>query len=52
VVLVSHDLPVLGQLCDRVVWLDHGQVRQDGPADEVLAAYQEAGRKPERSLAA
>ncbi len=39
VVMVSHDLTTISQLCDRVIWLDHGRVRQIGRADEVTAAY-------------
>ena len=27
---------------DRVLWLDHGRLLQDGPAPDVLAAYQDA----------
>jgi lipopolysaccharide transport system ATP-binding protein len=41
IVLVSHALPVLVQMCDRVLWLDHGRVRQIGPAREIVAAYKE-----------
>ncbi len=52
VVLVSHDLLSLGQLCDRVLWMEQGRIRQDGPAAEVIAAYQKAARPPQRSLAA
>jgi ABC-type polysaccharide/polyol phosphate transport system ATPase subunit len=39
VVVVSHDLVSLAQLCERVVWLDHGNIRLAGPTDEVIAAY-------------
>jgi len=39
VVVVSHDLNALRQLCDRVLWLDHGRIYRDGPAEEVIAAY-------------
>jgi ABC-type polysaccharide/polyol phosphate transport system ATPase subunit len=39
VVLVSHDLPSLAALCDRVVWLDHGKIHRIGPTDEIIAAY-------------
>jgi ABC-type polysaccharide/polyol phosphate transport system ATPase subunit len=39
VVIVSHDTSALAQLCDRVLWLDHGRIRMEGPADEVIAAY-------------
>ncbi|HEY1376185.1 MAG TPA: ABC transporter ATP-binding protein [Gemmataceae bacterium] len=39
-VIVSHDLRSLQGLCTRVVWLDHGRVRQVGPPAETIAAYQ------------
>ncbi len=39
IVLVSHDLKSLSRLCDRVIWLDHGRLKQVGPATEVIAAY-------------
>jgi ABC-type polysaccharide/polyol phosphate transport system ATPase subunit len=39
VVIVSHMLDVLGRNCDRVVWIEHGRVRMDGPAEAVIAAY-------------
>src|SRR5262245_37773981 len=43
-VVVSHGLDSLEQLCDRVVWLDHGRVRCVGPAAEILAAYRDSAR--------
>jgi ABC-type polysaccharide/polyol phosphate transport system ATPase subunit len=39
IVMVSHDLVALSKLCERVLWMDHGRIRQVGPADEVIAAY-------------
>jgi ABC-type polysaccharide/polyol phosphate transport system ATPase subunit len=39
IVMVSHEMPSIAKLCDRVLWMDHGRVRQEGPADEVIAAY-------------
>jgi ABC-type polysaccharide/polyol phosphate transport system ATPase subunit len=39
VIIVSHDAGTLRQICDRIVWLDHGRIRLEGPAEEVLAAY-------------
>lgn len=39
VVFVSHDASAVAQLCPRVVWLDHGAVRDDGPTGTVLSAY-------------
>jgi ABC-type polysaccharide/polyol phosphate transport system ATPase subunit len=43
-VLVSHDLTTLPRLCDRVLWLDHGRVRQVGPAQRVIDAYKDHTR--------
>jgi ABC-type polysaccharide/polyol phosphate transport system ATPase subunit len=39
-VIVSHDLASLQNLCTRVAWLDHGRLRQIGPPAETIAAYQ------------
>jgi lipopolysaccharide transport system ATP-binding protein len=39
IVLVSHDLAALAEMCDRVLWLDKGQVRQIGPVLPTIAAY-------------
>ncbi|MFO0842742.1 MAG: ABC transporter ATP-binding protein [Gemmataceae bacterium] len=38
-VVVSHDLSAIGKMCDRVLWLHHGQIRQVGPPGETIAAY-------------
>lgn len=40
VILVSHQLNQIRQLCDRVVWIDNAGVRRDGNTREVLAAYE------------
>lgn len=36
---VSHDTGTVVNLCDRVLWLEHGQIREIGPAKEVCAHY-------------
>ena len=41
IVLVSHTLQLLMQMCDRILWLDQGKVRQIGPVKETIAAYKE-----------
>lgn len=41
VILVSHQLSQIRRLCERVVWLDAGQVRKTGPAAETVSAYEE-----------
>ncbi len=25
--------------CNRILWLEHGQLKMDGPTQEVLSAY-------------
>lgn len=42
VLFVSHDLSAVTRLCHRVIWLDRGQVRNDGEPESVAGAYQEA----------
>jgi lipopolysaccharide transport system ATP-binding protein len=39
VVFVSHNMAAVENLCQRVIWIDGGQVREDGPTQEVLAKY-------------
>jgi lipopolysaccharide transport system ATP-binding protein len=41
VAMVSHDLHSISKMCDRAIWLDHGRVRQFGPAAQVIAAYEQ-----------
>lgn len=36
-VIATHDLPVAGELCDRVLILDEGRIVADGPTETVLA---------------
>jgi ABC-type polysaccharide/polyol phosphate transport system ATPase subunit len=45
VVIVSHDMEALRDLCTRGVWLDHGRVVDDGPIDTVVDAYLERSRR-------
>ena len=45
VVMVSHNQTQLAELADRVVWLDAGRVRADGPADSVLRDYRAASSR-------
>jgi ABC-type polysaccharide/polyol phosphate transport system ATPase subunit len=38
-VCVSHAFDIVQQLCDRALWLDHGELVMNGPCPRVLAAY-------------
>lgn len=39
IVMVSHDLGSIQKLCNRVIWMEHGAVRQIGPTGAVIDAY-------------
>jgi ABC-type polysaccharide/polyol phosphate transport system ATPase subunit len=41
-VVVSHDLDSLADLCVRGVWLDRGRIREQGPMKKVIGAYRRA----------
>ena len=37
---VSHATTLVQKLCDRALWLDHGELMMDGPVAEVIGAYE------------
>lgn len=39
VVLVSHDISIVKELCTRVIWLKKGRIVADGPTQPVLDRY-------------
>lgn len=39
VLMVSHELHAIQELCPRAVWLEQGRVQADGPTDAVIARY-------------
>jgi teichoic acid transport system ATP-binding protein len=41
VFLVSHNNKSIRDTCDRVLWLEKGELRMDGPTEDVLKAYEE-----------
>ena len=41
VLMVSHALKQIRDLCNRVIWLEHGKVIMDGPTQEVCDAYEQ-----------
>ncbi|MBQ6334385.1 MAG: ABC transporter ATP-binding protein [Erysipelotrichaceae bacterium] len=42
VLFVSHDLEKIEEMCDKVIWLDHGTVVMFGETKEVCEAYKKA----------
>lgn len=51
IVLVSHGLGSVEQLCETAAWLDHGEIQTVGPAADVISAYRgdshEAAKNPD-----
>jgi lipopolysaccharide transport system ATP-binding protein len=42
ILLVTHSINHLHSLCDRVIWIDRGRIRESGTPSEVLPKYQNA----------
>ena len=42
IVFVSHQMNQIRRLCERVLWLNAGQIRQSGPTGKIIAAYEAA----------
>lgn len=40
VLFVSHSLEQIREMCDRVIWLEHGQVKAIGPTNDICDAYE------------
>ena len=46
VMVASHSLQMVVEMCDRVIWLERGRVRGLGPAPSVVEAYRRAPAVP------
>lgn len=44
VLIVSHSNEMMKSFCDRVAWLDHGKLREIGPAEEICDYYEGRGQ--------
>jgi lipopolysaccharide transport system ATP-binding protein len=38
-VIATHSRDLLESTCNRAIWLEHGQIKMDGPSREVTQAY-------------
>lgn len=38
-VIASHSRELIEKICTRVIWLEHGQIKADGPVAEVVPQY-------------
>jgi ABC-type polysaccharide/polyol phosphate transport system ATPase subunit len=50
-VLATHDLEMVPQICSRAVWVEGGTVRADGPAFEIVELYRAAAVGSDLSVA-
>jgi lipopolysaccharide transport system ATP-binding protein len=40
IIFVSHQMNQIRRLCQRVLWIDQGHIRADGPAGDTVGAYE------------
>ncbi|HEY6328779.1 MAG TPA: ABC transporter ATP-binding protein [Blastocatellia bacterium] len=40
ILIVSHNLNSIKEMCSRVAWIDHGRLKMIGPASDVAAEYE------------
>lgn len=38
-VVISHSLETLPMMCSKIAWMEHGQIRRVGPAEDIIAEY-------------
>ena len=43
VLFVSHNMTAIAQLCDRVLWMESGKLKDDGPSASIISSYLNAG---------
>jgi homopolymeric O-antigen transport system ATP-binding protein len=43
VLFISHNMPAITRLCERVILLEEGSVLEDGPSHKVVSAYLNSG---------
>ncbi len=46
-IFVSHSTSAIQMLCDTVIWLENGGIRNAGPVDHILKLYEEDYRRQE-----
>jgi lipopolysaccharide transport system ATP-binding protein len=42
-ILASHNVNMLRDVCNKIVWLEHGSLKDIGPADEVISKFFSSG---------
>lgn len=49
-ILVSHSMASISDMCTRCIWMDDGRIRMDGAPDDVTRAYLDAVREADDKL--
>jgi teichoic acid transport system ATP-binding protein len=49
VFLVAHQLEVVQETCNRVIWIEMGRIVMDGEPDDVISAYLSASGEPPKA---
>lgn len=49
IVIVTHALGIVSDMCDQAMWLDHGEVKAQGEAREVVDSYLRLVNKTEKA---
>lgn len=42
ILMVSHNMTIIEEMCNRAAWLDHGVLKKTGPPSEVIQAYRDS----------
>ncbi len=45
IIIISHNLSIIRRLCSHIIWLEHGEMLADGPAEEVASQYKDYSNK-------
>jgi lipopolysaccharide transport system ATP-binding protein len=49
IIFVSHNMAQIRRLCQRVIWVDGGKIRIDGPTHKVVGSYESAMSRGSRN---
>lgn len=49
IVMVSHDLKALENMCDQIIWLKEGQIHRQGFSHEIVEEYIRTSRTPAKT---
>lgn len=45
VLMVSHSISQIKKICDRCIWLENGEIKMDGDAEDVCEAYVQGAKR-------